>query len=122
MLFALVPPKTAKPCSGFGRICVPAAKSANCTGRPPVATNRRCNSHLISAGTKEDAMKIKYRQQLLTVAAIAVVAVFAADKVLIGPMTDFWKARSKNIAELRAKVANGKNMIDRERALRSTWE
>jgi Tfp pilus assembly protein PilO len=71
---------------------------------------------------KEDALKIKNRQQLLTVAAIAVVALFAADKLLIGPLTQFWKERSKNISDLRAKVTTGKNMIDRERALRSTWE
>src|SRR5256885_659383 len=122
MLPALARRKTAKPCSGFGRIYVRAAKSASCTDRPPVAINRRCNSHLTSVGTKGGAVKIKNRQQLLTVAAIAVVALFAADKVLIGPMTEFWKERSKSIAELRAKVAGGKNMIDRERALRSTWE
>lgn len=67
-------------------------------------------------------MKIKNRQQLLTVAAIAVVALFAADKLLITPLTGFWKTRSKAIAELHEEVTRGKNMIDREAALRSTWE
>jgi Tfp pilus assembly protein PilO len=67
-------------------------------------------------------MKINNRQQLLTVAAIAVVALFAADKLLIGPLTQFWKDRSKTIGELHERVTRGKNMIDRERALRSTWE
>lgn len=67
-------------------------------------------------------MKIKNRQQLLTIAAITVVALFAADKILITPLTQFWKNRSKAIVDLREKVARGKNMVERERALRSTWE
>lgn len=67
-------------------------------------------------------MKIKNRQQLLTVAAIAVVALFAADKIIITPLTAFWKSRSKAIADLHEKVRRGKNMIDRESALRSTWD
>ena len=67
-------------------------------------------------------MKIKNRQQLLTIAAIAVVALFAADKLLITPLTQFWKDRSRAIADLREKVTRGKNMIDREQALRATWE
>jgi hypothetical protein len=67
-------------------------------------------------------MKIKNRQQLLMIAAMAVVALFVADKVLITPLTQFWKDRSKAITDLRDRVARGKNMIDREHALRATWE
>jgi len=67
-------------------------------------------------------MKINNRQQLLTIGAIVVVALFAADKLLITPLTQFWKDRSKAISDLREKVARGRNMIDRERALRVTWE
>jgi hypothetical protein len=67
-------------------------------------------------------VKINNRQQLLTIGAIVVVALFAADKLLITPLTQFWKDRSKAISDLREKVARGKNMIDRERALRTTWE
>lgn len=67
-------------------------------------------------------MKIKNRQQLLMIAAIAVVALFVADKIIITPLTQFWKGRSKAIIDLREKVARGKNMSDRENALRATWE
>jgi Tfp pilus assembly protein PilO len=67
-------------------------------------------------------MKIKNRQQLLTFAAIAVVALFAADKVLLGPLAQLWKDRSKKITDLRANVAAAKNMISREQALRATWD
>ena len=67
-------------------------------------------------------MKIKNRQQLLMIAAVAVVGLFVADKLLISPLTQWWKDRSKAITDLRERVTRGKNMIDRERALRATWE
>ena len=67
-------------------------------------------------------MKIKHRQQLLMIAAAAVVGLFVADKVLISPLTQIWKDRSKAIADLNERVTRGKNMIDREHALRATWE
>ena len=67
-------------------------------------------------------MKIKNRQQLLIIAAIAVVGLFVADKIIITPLTQFWKDRSKTIADLREKVARGDNLKSRESALRATWE
>src|SRR6267154_6352725 len=82
---------TARRCSRFGKISAPAAKLLSCTGPRLAAPNRRCNSHSIFAGTKEAEMKTKNRQQLLTIAALAVVALFAADKLLLGPLTQFWQ-------------------------------
>ena len=67
-------------------------------------------------------MNIKNRQQLLTISAIAVVALFAADKLLLNPLTSAWKQRATRIAELRRQVATGSNMIKREQTLRSSWE
>jgi hypothetical protein len=67
-------------------------------------------------------VKINNRQQLLTVGAIAVVALFVADKLLIAPLTQLWKDRSKAITELNDKVTRGKNLVDREQALHATWE
>lgn len=67
-------------------------------------------------------MKINNRQQLLMVVAIGVVALFAADKLLFTPLTQFWKNRSKTIADLQQRVTRGKNLVDRERALRATWQ
>lgn len=67
-------------------------------------------------------MKIKNRQQLLMMAAAAVVGLFIADKVLYTPLTHWWTERSNSIADLRERVTRGKNMIDREHALRATWE
>jgi len=67
-------------------------------------------------------MKINNRQQLLMVLAIGVVVLFAADKLLFTPLTQFWKDRSKTIADLQQRVTRGKNLSDRERTLRATWE
>ena len=67
-------------------------------------------------------MKIKNRQQLLIIAAIAVVTLFIGDKIIITPLTQYWKDRSKTIADLREKVDRGNNLKNRENALRTTWE
>ncbi len=67
-------------------------------------------------------MKIKNRQQLLTIAAVAVVVLFAADKLLISPLGHFWKERSKRIAELRKKVEDGNQLVKHEQSWRSRWD
>ena len=67
-------------------------------------------------------MNIKNRQQLLTVSALAIVALFAADKLLLGPLTASWKHRSTRLAALRSQVAAGSSMVRREQALRGSWE
>jgi Tfp pilus assembly protein PilO len=67
-------------------------------------------------------VKIKSRQQLLTILAMSVVAVFAADKLILTPLTHFWSARSKNLALLRKQVTEGQQLLNREQTLRSRWE
>jgi len=67
-------------------------------------------------------VKIKNRQQLLMIAAGAVFALFLLDRVVITRLTEWWKDRSKAINDLSERVTRGKNMIDREQALRATWE
>lgn len=66
-------------------------------------------------------MKIKNRQQLLLICAVAVVGALAADRLLIRPLTSAWKARSTRIVELRKKVRDGQILIEREKNLRSRW-
>jgi hypothetical protein len=67
-------------------------------------------------------MKIKNRQQLLALLAMAGVALFAADKLVFSPLTRLWQDRSKQIAQLRNQVAAGSNLLKREPALRATWQ
>ena len=44
-------------------------------------------------------MQIKNRQQLLVIVAGAVIGLFVADKIVIGPVWSLWKARSEQIAD-----------------------
>jgi len=67
-------------------------------------------------------MKIKNRQQLLTIAAIAVVAFFAADKLILSPLGDLWQQRSKRIADLRKKVEDGNQLVKHEQSWRGRWD
>ena len=67
-------------------------------------------------------MQIKNRQQILTIAAVAVVALFASDKLLITPLTRSWKERTARIVELRKSVSQGKLLLERERSIRDRWE
>ena len=67
-------------------------------------------------------MQIKNRQQLLAIAAGAVVALFAADKLVITPLANFWKGRADQVVKLRKQLDDGKRLIAREQTLRSRWE
>jgi hypothetical protein len=67
-------------------------------------------------------MKTESHQQLLIVLAIGAAAVFAADKLVVGPLTKLWKARSIRVAELRKEVADGALLLQREKSLRARWD
>ena len=67
-------------------------------------------------------MNINNRQQVLAVIAIGAVALFAADKVVRAPLTEFWKVRSTRIADLRKQVTEGARLRQREQSLRGRWE
>ncbi len=67
-------------------------------------------------------MTLKNRQQLLGLLAGAAVALFAADKIIIAPLTNSWKARAAQISQLRKQVAEGRSLVQREQSLRGRWE
>jgi hypothetical protein len=66
-------------------------------------------------------MQIKNRQQWLVIAAVAIVGIFLADKIVITPLTDSWKARSRRIAALRTQIAEGKSLLRNEQSYRERW-
>jgi hypothetical protein len=66
-------------------------------------------------------IKIENRQQLLLALTIAVGVLYAADQLLIEPLINGWKSRAKTVATLRAQVAHGRMLIQRETGLRSRW-
>jgi hypothetical protein len=66
-------------------------------------------------------MNLKNRQTVLTVIAIAVVALFLLDRVLFTPLINGWKKRAETIKELRASIQKGESMIAREQITRGAW-
>jgi Tfp pilus assembly protein PilO len=67
-------------------------------------------------------VKIKDRKQFLTIAAVAVVAIFLADRLILTPLGHAWTERNNRLADLEKRVADGKQLIRREGALRARWE
>jgi hypothetical protein len=67
-------------------------------------------------------MQIKNRQQLLIIAAVAVVVLFAADQLVLSPLTAAWKARAERIAKLRTDINRATMLVQREQSIRSRWQ
>ena len=74
-------------------------------------------------------MQIKNRQQLLIVGAIAAIALFAGDQLVLRPLIKVWSARASRVAELRKKVTQGNLLVEREqkeseqkRGIQTRWE
>ena len=66
-------------------------------------------------------MKIDKRQKLLMVVAGTVLALLAADKLVLTPLTNLWKNRSKEVARLRTQVQEGGALVKREQTVRARW-
>ena len=67
-------------------------------------------------------MNLKNRQHLMALVAGATVALFAADKLVITPLTKGWKGRQAEITKLRQQVAEGRSLVQREASLRNRWD
>lgn len=61
------------------------------------------------------------RQSMLAVGAIAVVGLFAADKLVLSPLGETWTQRSDEIASLRKFISNGELLIQREQETQRRW-
>ena len=66
-------------------------------------------------------MKIEERQRLLVIVTLAALALFAADRLVFGPLDRAWTARSERIATLRKEIADGTLLLQREAGLRHRW-
>jgi Tfp pilus assembly protein PilO len=67
-------------------------------------------------------VKIQNRQQLLVAAAIGVVVLFIADRLVFTPLTNLWKDSSAKIADLRKQVDYGTSLTQREQSVRRRWQ
>ncbi|HEY2573328.1 MAG TPA: hypothetical protein VGH65_04635 [Verrucomicrobiaceae bacterium] len=67
-------------------------------------------------------MKTGNRQQLLVAVTIAVVALFAGDKLIYSPLKSYWQARALEIKRLHGEIARGLATMKDERAIRGHWD
>lgn len=69
-------------------------------------------------------MNLNKRQQLQAILVIAAVALFAADRLVLTPLTLSWKARSERITKHREQVSDGTSLTEEKRAkaLREQWD
>jgi Tfp pilus assembly protein PilO len=67
-------------------------------------------------------LNLKNRQQLLAILAGAAIGLYAADKLLLAPLTNSWNARAKRIEELRKNVKEGRTLLSWETELRGSWD
>jgi Tfp pilus assembly protein PilN len=67
-------------------------------------------------------MKTENRQKFLLIAAIAVVSLLVADKIIVGPLVSGWKERTVRIVELKRSIAQGKQILQREDTIRNRWD
>ena len=66
-------------------------------------------------------MAFRTRERLLALAAILVVGIFVADRLLVSPMIALWKHRSERIDETKKDLNRGSMLIDRADALSEQW-
>jgi hypothetical protein len=67
-------------------------------------------------------VQIKQRQKMLVIGAIAIVAIFAGDKLIVSPLTSAWDARAARIKVLRNQLSRGKMLVQRETGIRNHWD
>jgi hypothetical protein len=67
-------------------------------------------------------MQIKNRQQLLIIGAVAVVALFAGDRLVLSPLTSAWRGRAERIGKLRADITRAGMLVQSEPRVREKWE
>ena len=67
-------------------------------------------------------MNLNQRQRILGILALTAVGLFMADKLILTPLTNSWKARSVRIAKLKEQVRDGGETLKRETALTDQWE
>ena len=66
-------------------------------------------------------MRNKREKLLLTIALLAV-AILAGDRLVLGPLVNNWQTRATKIIELEQNVANGDELLPREKSHTKKWE
>ncbi|MBV9128250.1 MAG: hypothetical protein JO117_09210 [Verrucomicrobia bacterium] len=66
-------------------------------------------------------MKSSDRLMFLKIGAAAVVGLFLLDKIVLSPAIASWNDQSERIDALRKKVERGRQLVQREDAIRQRW-
>ena len=67
-------------------------------------------------------MKIENRQQVLVVAVAVAAALLVGNSLIYEPLSKWWSARAQQITQLRKQVSDGKQLVNREKGIRSHWD
>ena len=67
-------------------------------------------------------MKIENRQQLLIILTAIAAALLVGNTVIYEPLANWWSNRADEIKSLKAKINDGKLLINREQLDRGTWK
>ncbi|HEX3717900.1 MAG TPA: hypothetical protein VH595_08025 [Verrucomicrobiae bacterium] len=67
-------------------------------------------------------MENKNREKILAVGAGAALVLLLLNYLVISPLIESWHSRTKQIADLRDKIANGAMLIRRQDTVESRWD
>ena len=67
-------------------------------------------------------MRNNRRETLLKIGVGVVAGLFLLDRIVITPAFASWKAQSERLTKLREQVQRGRQLVAREKSLRSRWE
>jgi len=61
------------------------------------------------------------RRKWLIIAAISVIGLYAADRLVLSPLVSTWTNRSERIQELKTQLTEARSLVNREDALERRW-
>ena len=67
-------------------------------------------------------MRNNRRQTLLKIGVGIVAGYFLLDRIVIMPAFASWKAQGERLTKLREQVQGGRQLVSREKSLRTRWE
>ncbi len=67
-------------------------------------------------------MRNNRREAFLKIGAGAIIGLFLLDRMVISPAFESWKDQGERLTKLREQVQRGRQLVSREKALRSRWD
>jgi hypothetical protein len=67
-------------------------------------------------------METKNREKMLAIGAGVGLGLLILNYLVISPLIDGWQSRTKQIKDLREKIANGKMLIGRQEFVEASWD